>query len=136
MITARAKLISDRAGVRLQFSYDLAHLWNWFLLKETGMIFQVPKRPAKIGLYRANSYHKHKPCAYGLEEHVGKYFQITMDPTQSVYLYSSRGYWVYFLNVMDSNIKMLLTDLNLCDNFSEYSQPHMSISNGKYFKRK
>lgn len=136
MITARAKLVKDKAGVRLHFSTDLARLWNWFLLKETGMIFHIPLRSAKIGLYRSNSYHDNPPCENGLRKHIGKYFMINLDPTKIQYLYSKKGYWVCFLNVEDKTVEILLTDLKLCDNFSEWNRPHMSISNGKYFKNK
>lgn len=136
MIKVRAKLIRDNAGVRLQCSTDLARLWNWFLLKDTGMVLHTPLRPAKIGLYRSKSYHKHPPSKCGIEKHEGKYFMINLNPTNIQYLYSKKGYWVCFLNVEDEIVEMLLTDLKLCDNFNSWNRPHMSISNGKYYKNK
>lgn len=134
MIQATSTFVSDNTGIRLQFSTDLARLWNWFLTKETGMIFKLPLRSAKIGLYRANSYHKNKPDYEVAKECNGQKFEILLDPQNLRYVYSRKGYWVCFLNVFDPTVDQLLIDLGLTNNFWADNHPHMSISNGKYFK--
>jgi hypothetical protein len=142
---ATARLVSDNTGIRLQFSYDVARLWNWFILKETGMILHTAMRPSKIGLHRYYSYHKSKPNEAKLKILVGKKFQVGFELSRTKVLLSRKGYWVSFIPVMDDVVWKLLDDLKLTDNFdlkkdvdlrnlSRYNLPHLSIANGKYFK--
>lgn len=143
--TATAKLVRDKTGIRLQFSYDIAKLWNWFILKETGLILHTALRPSKIGLHRNWSYHKAKPNTFKLKKLVGKKYSVSFDLSQTGVLISRKGYWVSFVPVLDDVVWGLLDELNLTKNFtlkenvdkndlSRYNLPHMSIANGKYFK--
>lgn len=140
-------VVHDKAGIRLQFSHDLARLWNWFILKETGMIMQTPLRCSKIGLHRYNSYHKAEPKKNLVKEVEGSFMFVEFNLNNIFIKYSRKGYWVAFINVLDPVLWLLIETLGLQDNFapqksvdisnqSNYSLPHMSIANGKYFKEK
>ena len=144
MISARGTLVSDRAGIRLQFSYDLAKFWNYLILKETGMILHTALRCSKIGLHRPNSYHGATPNKNRLKRLVGSKFNIKFDVSDIKVVFShKKGYWVSFIQVNDPVLWGLLDDSDLKSNFDDpksldkrnwnrYNMPHMSIANGKY----
>ncbi len=132
-IKLQGKLITHRGDLKIQFSYDIASLWNWFILKETGMIMQLPKNTAKIGLYRSNKYHAHKPDKDRLKKVLGKVYEIELDPTRIQLKFAKRGFWISYLNVECDTLKDLISYLGIEGNFSNHNQPHMTISNGKYF---
>lgn len=132
MITIKGKITKDKSGVKIRFSTDLVKLYNWFLLKETGMIFHTPLFGAKISLYNPVQ-HKHLPYDEGLDEWVGKTIVVQIDPSKAVHRMSGKGYWVHWINVECENVWEVIEDMGLTKNFSERQRPHMSISNGKYF---
>lgn len=132
---ATSRLVHDKTGVRLQFSHDLSILWNWFLMKETGMVCKIPLRSSKIGLYRANSYHRHQPDMSALKGLTGRKYEVNFDLTKQKCVYSRKGFWIYFIEILDKVVWDLLKELKLDRNFNRIHQtPHMTISNGKYYK--
>jgi len=121
-------------GVRLHFSPDLARLLNWFLMKETGMVFLTPKRPAKVSLWSKKFAYKQK-YPKSIDKYIGRKYTIDIDPTKAVYLISykpDRCYWVYFLNIECPVLWSLIKELGVEDSFDARNRPHMTISNSKY----
>jgi hypothetical protein len=139
IMKALGKLRLDHGNVRIHFSHDLARYWNHLLVQKTGMIFQLPMRPSKVGIYRPNSYHdKAIPCQKELRKIVRgeRSIEVCFDPCKINYVFSrKKGYWVSWVNVGDDkNIQKLIDRLGLSANFDSYNQPHLSISNSKYCK--
>ena len=129
MYKALGKVTTTDDGVRLVFSRDLSRLWNWFFLKETGMIFDLPMRPSKITLWNKNFSYQKKP---DINKFRGRKLMVEFDPSKAIHLVSRKGYWVHWLNVEDENLWNLIKEMGIESNFDRRNRPHLSISNGKY----
>lgn len=125
-------VVADDSGIRLQFSKDLARLWNLFLIQKTKLDMRLPFRPAKIGLHRNGAYHKAQINQQQLLRLNRKKFDIDFNLTETVYVFTSKGFWTCFVNVEDPVLWTIIDDLKLRENFSTHNRPHMTISNSKH----